>query len=59
MHNDERERQWHRQKYRSGLQPSHVTPNTSWGFAPCWYSDAPSALRRCATTNASGNSTIV
>ena len=59
MHHDERERQWHRQDYRSGLQPSHVTPNTSWGFAPCWYSHAPSALRLCAATNPSGNSSIV
>ncbi len=44
MHHDERKRQSHREKYRSGLQPSPVTRNTSWGFAPCWYSNAPSAL---------------
>jgi hypothetical protein len=37
MHHDERKRQWHRQEYRSGLQPSVVTCNTSWGYAPCWY----------------------
>jgi len=59
MHHNERERQWHRQQYRSGLQPSHVTPNTSWGYAPCWYSDAPSAPRRGAITNPSANSGIV
>jgi hypothetical protein len=45
VHHNERERQWHRRQYRSGLQPSPVTSNTSWGFAPCWYSVAPSALR--------------
>jgi hypothetical protein len=57
MHHNERERQRHRQQYRSGFRPSHVTPNTSWGYAPCWYSVAPSALRSCAATNPSGNST--
>jgi hypothetical protein len=44
MHNNECERQWHRHEYRSGLQPSPVTHNTSWGCAPCWYKVAPSAL---------------
>jgi hypothetical protein len=44
MHQDERERQGHRRNYRSGLQPSDVTRNTTWGFAPCWYIVAPSAL---------------
>jgi hypothetical protein len=45
MHHNESKRQWHRQQYRSGLQPSPVTRNTSWGFAPCWYSNATAALR--------------
>ena len=44
MHHNERERQWHRHEYRSGLQPSPVTRNTSWGCAPCWYRVAPLAL---------------
>ena len=44
VHQNERERQWHRGDYRSGLQPSSVTHNTTWGCAPCWYSVAPSAL---------------
>jgi hypothetical protein len=46
VHHNERERQWHRQEYRSGLQPSPVTRNTSWGCAPCWYRPAPSALHQ-------------
>ena len=44
MHYNERERQRHGDEYRSGLQPSLVILNTPWGFAPCWYSYAPSAL---------------
>ncbi len=35
MHHNERERQWHRHEYRSGLQPSPVTRNTTWGETPC------------------------
>lgn len=44
VHHNERKRQWHRHEYRSGLQPSPVTRNTSWSCAPCWYSVVPSAL---------------
>jgi hypothetical protein len=44
MHQNERERQRHRSHYRSGLQPSPLIRNTSWGFAPCWDRAAPSAL---------------
>jgi hypothetical protein len=38
------ERLGHRDEYRSGLQPSHSSNPGTWGCAPCWYSDAPSAL---------------
>jgi hypothetical protein len=44
MHHNKRERQWHGQVYRPGLQPSTLTRDLSWGCAPCWYSVAPSAL---------------
>jgi hypothetical protein len=45
MNQNKRERLSHRADYRSGLQPSRFRPCPSWGFAPCWYSSAPSALR--------------
>jgi hypothetical protein len=41
-----RERLWHRRDYRPGLQPSHSFHIRTWGFAPCWYSVAPSALSK-------------
>jgi hypothetical protein len=44
MNQNKRERLWHRADYRSGLQPSGIPRKFSWGFAPCWYSIAPSAL---------------
>jgi hypothetical protein len=44
VHQNERERQGHYRDYRSGLQPSDVTRDCTWGFTPCWYSAAPSAL---------------
>jgi hypothetical protein len=45
MNQNKRERLGHRADYRSGLQPSRLYLNNSWGFAPCWYSVAPSALQ--------------
>jgi hypothetical protein len=36
----------HRGDYRSGLQPSNRFYLRTWGYAPCWYSVAPSALHR-------------
>jgi hypothetical protein len=44
MHHNKRERQWHSQEYRSGLQPSPATANRSWDYVPCWHGNAPSAL---------------
>jgi hypothetical protein len=58
VHQNERKREWHRRDYMSGLQPSLVTHNTTWGFTPCWYSVAPSALWRLAATILSGISGI-
>jgi len=39
-----RERLRHCRDYRSGLQPSVTVGNITWGFTPCWYKAAPSAL---------------
>jgi hypothetical protein len=44
MNQNKREGLRHRADYRSGLQPSSLILNNSWGCAPCWYSVAPSAL---------------
>jgi hypothetical protein len=51
MHHNERKRKWHWRDYMSGLQPSSVNRYPTWGFAPCWYSSALSALRNLAATN--------
>ena len=40
------ERLGHRDEYRSGFQPSLTIGPSTWGYAPCWYSDAPSALQQ-------------
>jgi hypothetical protein len=34
MHHNKRERQWHSQEYRLGLQPSAVTCNIPWDYVP-------------------------
>ena len=45
VHQNKCQRLGHRRDYRSGLQPSRcLNRYRSWGFAPCWYSVAPSAL---------------
>src|SRR5260370_20185958 len=44
MDQEKREGLWHREDYRSGFQPSFATDTGTWGFAPCWYKTAPTAL---------------
>lgn len=44
MNQNKRKRSGHCRDYRSGLQPSCVILNTTWGLSPRWYRTAPSAL---------------
>ena len=44
MNKQIRERLGHRDEYRSGFQPSLASGPNTWSYAPCWYSNAPSAL---------------
>jgi len=50
MNKNKRERLRHRNDYRSGLQPSSVVGDRTWGFAPGWYSAAPLALMFALTS---------
>jgi hypothetical protein len=44
MDQNKRKRLRHPVDYRSDFQPSHATATGAWGFTPCWYKNAPSAL---------------
>jgi len=54
MDKEKRKRLGHRQNYKSGLQPSRMSGNGTWGFAPGWYKAAPLALFLTLALSTSG-----
>ena len=54
MDKEKRKRLGHRQNYKSGLQPSRMSGNGTWGYAPGWYSVAPLALFLTLALSTSG-----